>query len=444
MAESPDYALTRERRRVILATMVGTTIEWYDFFIYAVCAGLVFDTQYFGALGDDALIVSFATIGISFLFRPLGAVIAGHLGDRLGRRPMLILTLLLMGGSTVLIGLVPSADSIGTSAPIILGLLRILQGLSAGGEWSGAAMLAVEHAPSTRRGFFGAFPQIGVPIGLLLANGVLAVMTAVTTSTQFLTWGWRIPFLLSVILIVVGALIRSRVSESPVFEEVRQRRERSSMPIVPLIKHHWPVVLLGALVFAANNAAGYMTTGGYVQSYSVEELGMDRSPVLIAVMIAAIAWLCTTLLGGWLSDRYGRIRVYQVGFICQLVWMFPFFALIDTANLGMLIVSLVLFTIGLGLTYGPQSALYAEMYPTPVRYSGAAISYAIGAVLGGAFAPTIAQALESSTGSIYMVGVYLSVVTIAGLAAAFGIRDESGKPLGGDTQPTEHSIGSQG
>lgn len=185
MSYSGD-GISKEHRRVVLATMVGTTIEWYDFFIYAVCAGLVFDTAFFGALGDNALLLSFATVGISFLFRPLGAVIAGHLGDRLGRRAMLILTLLLMGGSTVLIGVIPSTAAIGISAPIILIVLRILQGLSAGGEWGGAALLAVEHAPEKRRGFFGSFPQIGVPIGLLLANGILAAVTSITTQHQFL------------------------------------------------------------------------------------------------------------------------------------------------------------------------------------------------------------------------------------------------------------------
>lgn len=226
----------RESRRVILATMVGTTIEWYDYFIYAVCAGLVFSSQFFAAIGKDALIVSFATIGISFLFRPIGAILAGHLGDKIGRRAMLILTLLLMGGSTVLIGFVPSAGTIGISAPIILSVLRIVQGLSAGGEWGGAALLAVEHAPRSKRGLFGAFPQIGVPIGLLLANGVLAAVTALTTPEQFLAWGWRVPFLLSIVLIVVGIVIRSRVSESPVFDEVRKQKERASVPLVPLFK----------------------------------------------------------------------------------------------------------------------------------------------------------------------------------------------------------------
>ncbi|MGH3584737.1 MAG: MFS transporter, partial [Pseudonocardia sp.] len=216
--------------------MVGTTIEWYDFFIYAICAGLVFGTEFFGALGEDALLLSFATTGISFLFRPLGAVLAGHLGDRLGRKAMLILTLLLMGISTVLIGLLPSAASIGVAAPILLVLLRMVQGLSAGGEWGGAALLAVEHAPAERRGFFGSFPPIGTPIGLLLATGVMAGVTASTTQEQFLAWGWRIPFLLTGVLVAVGIFIRLKTHESPEFEHMRQQSARETMPILVLFR----------------------------------------------------------------------------------------------------------------------------------------------------------------------------------------------------------------
>ncbi|MBE1461351.1 MFS transporter [Kibdelosporangium phytohabitans] len=426
-----------EHRRVVLAAMVGTTIEWFDFFIYAICAGLVFASQYFAALGEDALLLSFATIGISFFFRPVGAIIAGHLGDRIGRRAMLILTLLLMGVSTVLIGLVPTTASIGVAAPIILVLLRILQGLSAGGEWGGAALLAVEHAPADRRGLYGAFPQIGVPIGLLLANGVLALVAGLTTAEQFLAWGWRIPFLASVVLIAVGMFIRTRVSESPVFEEVRQTRAQSSMPIVPLFRNHWPLVIAGALMFAANNAVGYMTTGGYVQSYATRTLHLDRSTVLIAVMISAVGWLVSTLAGGWLSDRYGRVRVYQVGFVIQLAWMFPFFALLNTADLGLMILALLLFSVGLGLTYGPQAAFYSEMYPTRVRYSGAAISYALGAVLGGAFAPTIAEALQTGTGTVYSVAVYLAAMTLIGLVTTVFVKERRGVPLSDEVARTQ-------
>ncbi|MFI5673551.1 MFS transporter [Streptomyces cellulosae] len=428
----PDPSPTSgsSHRTVALAAMAGTTIEWYDFFIYALCTGLVFNSQFFDGLGEDSLVISFATIGISFFFRPVGAALAGHLGDRLGRRAMLIATLLLMGVSTTLIGLVPSSSAIGAGAPVLLVLLRILQGLSAGGEWGGAALISVEHAPTGRRGRFGAYPQLGAPLGLLLANGALAAVTGLTTDEQFLSWGWRIPFLLSVVLIAAGFVIRRKVEESPVYEELKQSGNRSRTPIAVLLRHHWPLVVAGALLFAANNAVGYMTTGGYVQSYAVNHLAMDPTQILIGVMAAAVGWLASTMAGGILSDRIGRLRVYRIGFLIQLAWIFPFFALLDTANIALVVVALLLYSVGLGLTYGPQAALFTELFPAAVRYSGAALSYATGAVLGGAFAPMIAEALESSTHTVYSVAVYLTAVTVVGLAVTFVLRDRRDVPLG--------------
>ncbi|MDX2933984.1 MFS transporter [Streptomyces ipomoeae] len=426
----PSPASRSQHRTVALAAMAGTTIEWYDFFIYALCTGLVFNRLFFDGLGEDSLIISFATIGISFFFRPVGAALAGHLGDRLGRRAMLIATLVLMGAATTLIGLVPTRDSIGMAAPIILVLLRILQGLSAGGEWGGAALISVEHAPTGQRGRFGAYPQLGAPLGLLLANGVLASITGITTDEQFLSWGWRIPFLLSVVLVAAGFVIRRKVEESPVYQELKESGNQSRTPIAALFKHHWPLVVAGALLFAANNAVGYMTTGGYVQAYSVNHLKMDPTTILICVMVAAVGWLVSTMAGGRLSDRIGRLRVYRIGFVIQLVWMFPFFALLNTAHPGLVVLALALYSIGLGLTYGPQAALFAELYPTSVRYSGAALSYAIGAVLGGAFAPMVAEALQTSTGTVYSVGVYLTAVTVVGLAVTFFLKERQGVPLG--------------
>ncbi|MGP4047744.1 MFS transporter [Streptomyces sp. 2A115] len=425
----PTPARGSQHRTVALAAMAGTTIEWYDFFIYALSTGLVFSTVFFDGLGKDSLIISLATIGISFFFRPVGAALAGHLGDRLGRRAMLIATLLLMGVATTLIGLLPTQNSIGTAAPVILVLLRILQGLSAGGEWGGAALISVEHAPTDQRGRFGAYPQLGAPLGLLLANGVLALVTALTTDDQFLAWGWRIPFLLSVVLVAAGFLIRRKVEESPVYQELKESGNHARTPLATLFKNHWPLVLGGALLFAANNAVGYMTTGGYVQAYSVNHLDMDPTTILICAMVAAVGWLGSTMAGGVLSDRFGRLRVYRIGFVIQLAWLFPFFALLNTANTGLVVLALLLYSIGLGLTYGPQAALFSEMYPTAVRYSGAALSYAIGAVLGGAFAPMIAEALQSSTGTVYSVGVYLAAITVVGLVVTFFLKERKGVPL---------------
>ncbi|WP_431796965.1 MFS transporter [Microbacterium kunmingense] len=426
----------KDRRRVVFATVVGTTVEWYDFFIYASAAGLVFGQLFFAPAGEGfAQILAFLTVGISFLFRPLGAFLAGHLGDKYGRRLVLMLTLILMGVATTLVGLLPTYAAIGIAAPILLLFLRILQGISAGGEWGGAVLMAVEHAPRSKRGLFGASPQIGVPLGLLLASGIMGLMAVLAPGEAFLEWGWRVPFLLSVVLILVGYYIRRRVEESPVFTELAERREQTRMPIVQLFRRHALLVVIAALVFAGNNAVGYMTTGGYIQRYATDPegaVGLSTADVLGAVTLSAVSWLVFTWIAGWLSDRLGRRTTYLAGWILQLVGVFLLFPLVNTANIVLLTVGLVVLTIGLGFTYGPQAALYSELFPASIRFSGVSISYAIGAILGGAFAPTIAQAIVQSTGSTAGVTWYLAGMTVLGLVATLLLRDRSGIPLGPD------------
>jgi MFS family permease len=427
-------ASATDRRRVVFATVVGTTVEWYDFFIYASAAGLVFGQLFFAPAGEGfAQILSFITVGISFLFRPLGAFLAGHLGDKYGRRLVLMLTLILMGVATTLVGLLPTYAAIGIAAPILLIFLRILQGISAGGEWGGAVLMAVEHAPKKRRGIFGASPQIGVPLGLLLASGIMALMAVIAPGDAFLEWGWRIPFLLSFVLIIIGYYVRRRVEESPVFLEIAERKEKTRMPIVQLFRKHTLLVIIAALVFAGNNAIGYMTTGGFVQRYATDpggSLQMDPAPVLWAVTGSAVTWLISTAVAGWLSDRIGRRTTYIIGWILQLVGVITLFPLVNTGNVWLLFTGLAILTIGLGFTYGPQAALYAELFPASIRFSGVSISYAIGAILGGAFAPTIAQALVQATGSTESVTWYLAGMTVIGLIATLLLRDRSGIPLG--------------
>lgn len=435
-------ATAADRRRVVFATVIGTTVEWYDFFIYASAAGLVFGQLFFAPAGKEfAQILSFITVGISFLFRPFGAFLAGHLGDKYGRRLVLMLTLILMGVATTLVGLLPTYAQIGILAPILLILLRILQGISAGGEWGGAVLLAVEHAPKKRRGVFGAAPQIGVPLGLLLASAVLALV-AIPGEDFFLTWGWRIPFLLSVVLILIGYYVRRRVEESPVFTEIAERKEETRMPIVQLFRRHALLVIVAALVFAGNNAIGYMTTGGYIQRYSTDPegpVGLQTSEVLWAVTISAVSWLVFTWVAGFVSDRIGRRTTYIIGWILQLVGVLLLFPLVNTANIGLLTLGLVILTVGLGFTYGPQAALYAELFPASIRFSGVSISYAIGAILGGAFAPTIAQWIVQQTGSTEAVTWYLAGMTLIGLVATLLLRDRSGIPLGPDFE-AEQSV----
>ena len=425
-----------EQRRVVAGTVIGTSIEWYDFFLYASAAGLVFGQLFFEPMGPQAaLLVSFASVGLSFLFRPLGAFLAGHFGDKIGRKAFLMVTLIGMGAATALIGLLPTYDSIGVAAPILLIVLRILQGVSAGGEWGGAVLMSVEHAPVDKRGIYGSSPQIGVPLGLLMASGMLALMSAIAPGEAFLEWGWRVPFLLSVVLIGVGYFIRHGVQESPVFAEIAQRKEQTGAPIVKLIGSHLLLVLIAALVFAGNNAVGYMTTGGFIQNYSTDPdgaIGLERGPVLLAVTGSAVVWLVFTLVAGWLSDRIGRRTSYIVGWCAQLIGVATLFPLVDTGQIGLVFAALAILCVGLGLTYGQQSAMYTELFPASVRFSGVSITYAIGAILGGAFAPTIATALLQATGSTLSITAYLAVMTVIGLAATLLLRDRTGIPLGPD------------
>lgn len=436
-------ATSTDRRRVVFATVVGTTVEWYDFFIYATAVALVFGQLFFAPAGEEfGQILAFLTVGISFLFRPLGAFLAGHFGDKYGRKVVLMLTLVLMGAATALIGLLPTYEAIGAWAPALLIILRILQGVSAGGEWGGAVLMAVEHAPKTKRGLFGASPQIGVPLGLLLASGIMALMAVIAPGDAFLAWGWRVPFLLSVVLILIGYYVRRRVEESPVFTELAERKEVTRMPIVQLFRKHALLVLIAALVFAGNNAVGYMTTGGYIQNYSTNPdgpIGLERGPVLWAVAGSAVVWLMSTFFAGWISDRIGRRTTYIIGWIMQLVGVFTLFPLVNTGDIGLLFLGLAILTVGLGFTYGPQAALYSELFPASIRFSGVSISYAIGAILGGAFAPTIAAALVAATGTTMSVAVYLAGMTLLGLLATLLLRDRSGIPLGPDHE-AEQSV----
>lgn len=425
--------LSKEKRRVLAGTLVGTSIEWYEFFIYAMTAAMVFGQLYFQPLAAEspvlAQIVAFASIGVSFLFRPLGAIIAGHLGDRLGRKALLVITLLLMGAATMTMGLLPTYAQVGVWAPILLILLRIIQGLSAGGEWGGAALMAVEHAPKNRRALFGAYPQIGVPVGMLLASLAVTGVTLIVGNEAYLAWGWRIPFLLSVVLLVTGYFIRRAVGESPVFTELQERRQESSAPLRVLFTKYPKTVLKCALIFMGNNAAGWLLIA-YVSTYATKTLGMDRMAVLAATSVAALAWIGTTLWSGYAADKIGRVKTFKIGYIAVIAWMIPLFLLIDTRNIWLLALGTVVLTFGLGFAYGPLSALYAEMFPVEIRYSGVSIGYALGTILGGAFAPMVAEILLTTTGSSLSIGVYIIALCAVSLITVFTVKDQRGRDLG--------------
>ncbi|ABM07252.1 MULTISPECIES: MFS transporter [Micrococcaceae] len=423
----------REERRVLAGTLVGTTIEWYDFFIFAQLTATLLAPLFLSPLEKSnpgvAQLLSFATIGISFLFRPLGAFVAGHLGDRMGRKAVLVMTLVMMGAATALIGLLPTYATIGVWAPILLITLRVVQGFSAGGEWGGAALMAVEHAPLKKRGLFGAYPQIGVPIGMILATGLLFLLQSGMSKEDFASWGWRVPFLLSVVLIVVGYLIRRAVGESPVFKEIAQRKAESKAPLGELFRKNKKEVVLAALIFIANNAAGYLLIAFFI-SYATRTLKMPTPQVLLATTIASFGWLIFTMVGGWLSDKIGRVKTFLIGYGLVFAWMIPMFVLIDSKDILLYGTALFVLTIGLGLSYGPMSAMYAEMFPAQVRYSGISIGYALGAILGGAFAPLIAQALLDTTKWSGSVGIYIMVLCVISAIGVILAKETRGRPLG--------------
>ena len=423
-----------EDRRVAVGTLVGTAVEWYDFFIYANAAAIVLAPLFFDPFVESSgelagRLISFATVGISFFFRPLGAAVAGHYGDKIGRKAMLVATLMLMGVATFLIGVLPTYAQIGFWAPALLMVLRVAQGFAAGGEWGGAALMAVEHAPAKKRGLFGGFPQIGVPLGMLMATVALWLVDSMTTEEQFLSWGWRIPFLFSLVLIVIGMVIRLGVSESPVMEEIAESEDQVRLPIVEMFRTSWRPLVQCALIFMGNGVAGYMIAGGYVLSYTVNDLALNRETILTLISLTSATWIGTTLLAAWLSDKITRKTTYLIGFGMQLAWVFPLFMLIDTQNYTLIALGLIVLSLPLGFTYGQQSAMFAEAFPAKIRYSGAGLANAIGAILGGAFAPLIATALQAEFQTSMAVAGYIFVITVIALVATLTVKDRTGRPL---------------
>ena len=413
----------QQLRRVSVASAIGTTIEWYDYFIFSTAAALVFNGQFFSTLSPaSGTLAAFATLGVGFIARPVGGVVWGYFGDRIGRKAMLVTSLVLMGVATVGVGLLPTYAQVGVLAPILLVLLRLLQGLSAGGEWGGAALMAVEHAPADKKGRYGSFAQIGVPAGLILAQVVFLVVSNAVSPQQFAAWGWRIPFLLSIVLVAIGLVIRLRIEESPVFTALRTEAARSAGPVAEVFRERPRELALASVSFIANTAIGYVFLA-YLLSYGTSVLKVNRNLMIAIVTIGSLSWLVSIVASAIWSDRVGRRPVYLVGSVLLVVWAFPFFLLLDTRNPALMIVTVIVLTIGLGLSYGPQSALFAEMFEPRFRYSGASFSYAVGAVLGGGFAPLIAAALQARTGSSLSVSGYMLLVAVISLGAVVLIRE---------------------
>ena len=396
-----------ELRRVVLASFIGTTIEWYDFFLYGTAAALVFNRLFFPTLDPLAGTLSaYATYAVGFVARPLGGAIFGHFGDRIGRKKMLVWSLSLMGLASTLIGLTPTYSQIGIWAPILLTVLRFCQGIAAGGEWGGAVLLAVEHSAGERRGFHGAWPQMGTPAGLLLSTGAFAVTSSLLPEPAFLAWGWRIPFLLSIVLVAIGLFIRLRVMESPAFERLRDARRESRAPLLDVFREHPREVLVGMGIRFAQNLVFYIYTV-FVLSYGEKTLGYPRSVMLRGVMIASFLGLFATPFWSYLSDRVGRRPILLAGGIFLLAFSFPFFWLFERGPAFVPIAMILAMNIGHDMMYGPMAATLSELFGTHVRYSGASLVYQLTSVASGGIAPFIATLLLAKYG-IGAVAAYVA------------------------------------
>ncbi|HEX2741660.1 MAG TPA: MFS transporter [Rubrobacter sp.] len=402
---------TSSIRQVALASFIGTAIEWYDFFLYGTAAALIFGELFFPEFSSTAgTLAAFSTYAVGFAARPLGGIVFGHYGDRIGRKTMLVLSLMIMGIATALIGFLPTYQSIGIWAPIILVVLRFFQGIGVGGEWGGAVLMAVEHAPEGRRGFYGSWPQMGVPAGLLTGN--LAFLAATAWLPE--AWGWRVPFLFSMVLVGVGLFIRLRIMESPAFTQVKESGTEAPMPILDVLRTYPKNVLLAMGMRVAENGTFYVLTV-FVLTYIVEELKMEQTTGLVGVLIAATIGLFTVPFFGHFSDRVGRRPLYLLGSGFSLLFAFPFFWLLNTGVEPLVWLAIILgVNIGHDAMYGPQAAFFSELFGTRVRYSGASLGYQLASVLAGGFAPLISLYLLTTFGygavALYMAGMALITV----------------------------------
>jgi metabolite-proton symporter len=419
----------RQLRRAVVAATVGTTIEWYDFFIYGTAAGLVFGKLYFP--NEDPLtatLASFGTYFVGFVGRPIGAAIFGHYGDRIGRKATLIATLMIMGIATFLIAFVPGYQSIGIWGAVILTLLRIIQGIGVGGEWGGSVLISMEWARGHgSRGLVASWPQFGVPSGLFLAN--LAILVFSTMSgDQFLTWGWRIPFALSILLVGIGLWIRLGILETPVFQKLVSEEKVERAPIVEVIKKQPREILLSALLRMSEQAPFYIFTA-FVFAYATETLKMSRDFVLVAVLVASLLSFVTIPLSGHISDRIGRRKMYLIGAAVTGVFGFVYFGLLDMAIPSAVFIAIVLSLIPHDMQYGPQAALIAEAFTPRLRYSGASLGYQLASIIAGGPAPLIATALFAAYHSGYAIAVYIALCAVVSLVSTAFMPDYTGKDI---------------
>ena len=420
----------KQMRKVWIASLVGSSIEWFDYFLYGTVAALVFNQLFF--VTEDptvGLLLAYASFALAFFIRPFGGIIFSHIGDRIGRKKTLVITLTLMGVATFGMGLLPTYQAIGIWAPILLITLRLVQGLGIGGEWGGALLLAVEYAPKEKRGLYGAIPQMGVTIGMVLGTVALSLMTMLPEDS-FMTWGWRIPFIFSALLVVFGLWIRKGIEETPSFKKVQESGEIPKLPIVDTLKYHWREVLIAIGAKVVETAPFYIF-GTFVVSYATTNLGFSRTTTLNTVMIATIVTTILIPIMGSLSDKIGRKKVYIAGTIGMIVFAFPYFWMLQQQSVALLVIATV---IGLGIIWAPITAvlgtMFSEIFDAKVRYTGITLGYQIGAALAGGTAPLIATSLMLKFNDSYIpVACYIIFTAVISLVAIWAVKDRSQQNL---------------
>ena len=417
-------------RTIAAASLLGSVVEWYDFFLYGTMAALVFNKQFFPEF--DPLVgtmIAFATFAAGFITRPLGGFIFGHFGDRIGRKKMLVITMLIMGVSTFMMGLLPNYAAVGVVAPILLLILRMLQGIGLGGEWGGAVLLCVEHAPADKRGWYSSWPQLGVPIGLLTSTIAVSAATALPDDA-FQAWGWRVPFLISIVLVFVGLVIRLRIDEPPAFKSLEANDQKARLPLIEVFTKH-PKVTLLAMGARVSESVTFNVYNAFLLTFTVTVLNLDKSIVLNALLVAAVVGFAVILAAGYTSDRIGRRRVFGAGAALAFLSAFPIFWLVTTENPYLITLGVV---IGWGLAactmFGPEGALFAEVFPTRVRYSGMSIVYQVGVIPTGAVAPLIATSLVSAfAGSAWPVAVYVMAMAAITLVSLYYLPETNERDI---------------
>ncbi|MEV4367905.1 MFS transporter [Nonomuraea sp. NPDC049637] len=409
--------------RIAMASLMGTAIEFYDFYIYGTAAALVLNTAFFSGMDPVAgRLAAFSTFAVAFVSRPLGSAVFGHWGDRVGRKSMLVVSLLVMGLSTVAIGLLPGYAAIGVAAPVLLVLLRFTQGIGLGGEWGGAALLATEHAPPGRRGLYAMFPQLGPAAGFIVANGLFLILGETLTDEQFGGWGWRLPFVASLLLVVVGLYVRLRISETPVFRAALDQRRIAKVPFAGLMRHQWRRVLLAAGAMTVAYTLFYTATT-YCLSYGTATLGIPKTTMLTLTMIGVLFMAAGTVVSAVVSDRLGRRRTLLTGTAVAVAWGLVMFPLMETGSVVLAGVALAGALGLMGLIFGPMGAYLPELFRTEFRYSGASVAYSLGGVLGGAVPPLVATSLQTSGLGVMGVGLYVSAMALLSLLCLLALPE---------------------